>query len=179
MVVECGSPIVGSLDSDCFMLEYCEESVKNIRSGKYDIIYPHNHCIKYNVTSPNFYKKGDDRYLKRTGRSNNNTGGLLFISVDALLKIGMWNESFDCWGGEDSEFYCRCGRLGLSMRRFPGLLYHLNHPKKEGEGFYSNHKEANKDKLKKTRVLTTKELKEEVEKWSWVKSAKKTLNKET
>ncbi|MEO8451594.1 MAG: glycosyltransferase family 2 protein [Gemmatimonadota bacterium] len=46
------------------------------------------------------------------------------------VRINGFEERFEGWGGEDSEFVLRLLHAGLSKRRlrFGGVLYHLDHP---------------------------------------------------
>jgi hypothetical protein len=54
-------------------------------------------------------------------------GGTIAIARDAFIGLGGFDEGFVDWGGEDDEFYDRCGALG---HRRAGYLpfVHLWHP---------------------------------------------------
>lgn len=175
MAVECQSKIIASLDSDCFIedLSFYEKSIESIRNGEFDVVHPHSQCVRYDVSSVKFFVDGNIKFLRRTGMTANNSGGFLFISFESLLKMGMWNENFNSWGGEDTEFYCRAERFGLNKNRLNGTLIHLNHPKNKGSGFYAKPREENIPKLQRSRTLTPNDLKKEVEGWPWVIEAKK------
>lgn len=57
----------------------------------------------------------------------NSPGGSAFFDRERLLANGGYNEVFLSWGYEDDEIVERFVRLGLSVERVPGPLYHLEH----------------------------------------------------
>jgi len=54
-------------------------------------------------------------------------GGTIALARDAFMAIGGFDEGFVDWGGEDDEFYDRCGLLGHCRSGYLPFL-HLWHP---------------------------------------------------
>jgi len=54
-------------------------------------------------------------------------GGLVFWNKSSFIKIGMQNEYFSGWGGEDKEIMLRADLFNLKHYRINDVLYHLYH----------------------------------------------------
>jgi len=175
MAIDSGSSIFVFQDSDCFLepLDLYINAIQMIRDGSFDLVYPHNKCPRYNIISDLFFNSGDMSHLKFFRQTINNVGGLSMMSVDSFLRMGMWNENFDCWGKEDDDFYNRSNKVGLKINRLNGSLIHLNHDQDIGNGFYAKRSNSSKKEIGKIWNMTKDELQKEIPTWSWVKELKK------
>ncbi len=74
-----------------------------------------------------------------------------FWREDAI-KINGYNEDYEGWGREDSDFAIRLGNLGISARRlrYSGILYHLYHKTNSKHNFELNDVLQNETISKKT-----------------------------
>jgi hypothetical protein len=69
--------------------------------------------------------------LTPTVAHQNWKGGTIAVSRDALFALGGFDEGFVDWGGEDDEFYDRCGSLRHCRSGFLPFV-HLWHPPQSG-----------------------------------------------
>ncbi len=59
--------------------------------------------------------------------NHNSVGGAVFWNKEAYFKAGGENEHFISFGAEDQERVVRAEKLGLTIERVKGCLYHINH----------------------------------------------------
>ena len=57
----------------------------------------------------------------------NSVGGAVLWNKKSYLKSGGENENFISFGAEDQERVVRAEKLGLTIERIKGCLYHINH----------------------------------------------------
>jgi len=83
-----------------------------------------------------------NRLLKTLKFSANIRGGLSGIWRKDLESINGWNEEFEGWGLEDTEFIARLFHSGVSIRKikFQALTYHLWHMKQTQKQASQNQK---------------------------------------
>ena len=102
-----------------------------------------NKILKRKETRINFFASGIDNRMNaiessllsklfsyyRTGL-NNVRGANLSFWKDDLIKVNGFNEDFEGWGREDSEFAVRMENQGIKRKhlKFAGFGYHLYHP---------------------------------------------------
>jgi predicted glycosyltransferase involved in capsule biosynthesis len=61
-------------------------------------------------------------------------GDSFFGNKSSFIKIGMQNEYFSGWGGEDNEIMLRADLFNLKHYRINDVLYHLYHKKEIKKG---------------------------------------------
>jgi hypothetical protein len=59
--------------------------------------------------------------------NHNSVGGAVLWNRASYFKAGGENENFISFGAEDQERVVRAEKLGLSIERIKGCLYHINH----------------------------------------------------
>lgn len=59
--------------------------------------------------------------------NHNSVGGAVLWNRESYFKAGGENENFISFGAEDQERVVRAEKLGLSIERIKGCLYHINH----------------------------------------------------
>lgn len=94
-------------------------------------------------------------------------GGAVAFRRDKFIEGGMENEAFIAYNPEDVERYERFKKLGYSIARVPGPMYHMNHfitpTSSMANPFYS------RSELTRIVELTPEDLQKEVKTWEWVK----------
>lgn len=117
------------------------EAVAQIRERKCEVAYPYDGNfldISYILRS-HFYVHRDIEFLKRcqskmrllysSEEIPNAVGGAFLVSTGKYLSAGAENELFYGWGPEDGERYQRWVKLGYTIFRSRGCLFHLSHPR--------------------------------------------------
>jgi hypothetical protein len=61
------------------------------------------------------------------------TGAALWVKPTVFDEIGGWDERYEGWGGEDSDFYNRLRAAG-TVTHLPGAIFHLHHERPEMAG---------------------------------------------
>jgi predicted glycosyltransferase involved in capsule biosynthesis len=79
----------------------------------------------------------------------------------------MENENFIGWGCEDNERIIRAKKLGMSLHRVPGNLYHLDHTRHERENFDNDNYKNNVKELNKVNKMSQEELATYIKTWNW------------
>jgi hypothetical protein len=97
-------------------------------------------------------------------------GGAIFFNKESFIKGGMENENFISFGPEDSERLQRFSKLGFSVCRVRGPLYHLDHFKGIDSGKTHAFFQKNKAEFKKILALSAEDLRKYVDSWSWLKA---------
>ncbi|PWC31140.1 tetratricopeptide repeat protein [Azospirillum sp. TSO35-2] len=92
----------------------------------------------------------------------NSPGGGAFFNRERLLAAGGYNENFLSWGFEDDEIAERFRRLGLSVERVPGPLYHLEHARPANSSEQNPFFEANRAELERVRAADGDRLRADI-----------------
>ena len=149
------------------------EAANNIRKQKSEFCYSFDgNC--YNVPEniiPSFEKDLDYNVLSHdiTHKfSDRSPGGSIFIDSIYYVIAGMDNENMKAWGYDDDERVNRFKKLGLTVMRVNGTLYHLNHARTKNSTESIKTRE-NALELQRINKMSTGELIKEIETWSWVK----------
>lgn len=179
MVKEVNTPIVCIYDADVVMPpnQYFK-AAELIRNKKADMVIPYDgtcydlpECeIQHVKDSIGSTLKFDNINLQGCRkRRSNSIGGAIFFNRDSFIKGGMENENFKGWGAEDDEILHRFHKLGYKHTRIqPGILYHLYHPRTINSSPKNEYYRNNVKELKRIRNMNHKELRKEVNTWSWV-----------
>ncbi|MFD1627093.1 tetratricopeptide repeat protein [Azospirillum griseum] len=92
----------------------------------------------------------------------NSPGGSAFFDRERLFAAGGYNERFLSWGYEDDEIVERFRRLGLSVERTPGPLYHLEHERPENSTDQNPFIDANRAELERIRRIDPDALRADI-----------------
>jgi hypothetical protein len=136
----------------------------NLLDADNDIVYPYNgnwRNIPKGLFRKELYGLGD---LKGPIESY---GGAIFMSRLPFLIAGGENENFISWGPEDAERYTRFLKLGLSIERVNGPLFHLEHHRGKDSGRRNPFIEHNRKEWHKIRLMSIEELWKYVKTWHW------------
>lgn len=105
-------------------------------SGEYDIYSPCNVVIRASSANTKIASQRNDyirwSYLSRikgnSKRAANVCGGIVFMTKDAAIRLGGYDERFTTWGYEDVALDNHARKLGMKMGRHNAWCFHLYHP---------------------------------------------------
>lgn len=92
----------------------------------------------------------------------NSPGGSAFFERRTLLEAGGYNEHFLSWGYEDDEIVERFRRLGLTVERTAGPLYHLEHARPQNSTDQNPFLATNQAELERIRALDAAALRADI-----------------
>lgn len=143
-------------------------SVQLLRAGV-DVIYPYDGNFKL-ITKDQHINLAASLYWligKQFNGPIESWGGAIFMNRLAFISAGMENEKFISWGPEDAERFVRFNKMGLSVVRVNGPIYHLEHYRGQDSGKHNKHLEANRKEWHMIRLMEQEALKEYVKTWGW------------
>ncbi len=173
---EVNTPIYVLQDADviCSPSMYLE-AAERVRKKQSEFCYSFDgNC--YNIPEdiiPLFEKDLDYGVLnhKNTNKfSDRSPGGSIFIDSNSYTIAGMDNENMKAWGYDDDERVTRFRKLGFSISRVDGTLYHINHGRTENST-QSNQTFTNLTELRRISNMSRGELIKEIKKWTWVQKS--------
>ena len=138
--------------------EFCYSFDGNCFNVPEDIIPLFEKDLDYNVLTHENTHQFSDR----------SPGGSIFIDSQYYVIAGMDNENMKAWGYDDDERVTRFRKLGLTVKRVDGTLYHLNHERTQNST-QSNQTLINRNELQRISRMNTGELIKEIKSWGWVK----------
>jgi len=166
------TPYVCIYDADVLMRrEQYMDAVDDLRKNKADVIYPFNgsfldidrlYVEQIRNSNMSLYMLSDKNFCIL---SNNSPGGAFFIKKESWDSVGGGNENFRSWGWEDNEFFYRFQRLGLRLKRSPGVIYHVSHPRGINSSPGTPHSIKNKEEYDKVLAMTEEDLRSYIQSW--------------
>jgi predicted glycosyltransferase involved in capsule biosynthesis len=172
---EADTPIIVNYDTDVlFPIKQYVESVKLIRDGRADMVYPYDgrffgveadrdiNAVMTELSLDNVRL----HFMKHI--RNDSVGGAIFWNKDSFIRGGMENENFVSWGFEDDERLVRFKALGFNIMRWPGILYHLNHPSSPNSASVHKFYESNQKEFLKIKNMTPEQIVEYMKEWTWL-----------
>lgn len=131
----------------------------------FDIVHPFNRVVKDIVDKKTFREDYEFNAVESPAQHRDwADGGIVFWNKRSFIEIGMNNEYFSGWGGEDNEILNRANLCELKQIRIDDVLYHLYHhrPKLRND-------ENMKHMAKILQIKSKEELLEEISQWPWMK----------
>jgi predicted glycosyltransferase involved in capsule biosynthesis len=174
MCREAKTPYVVNYDTDVLLpINQYILAVDMLRNNVADIVYPYDGRfvdLSGSVLDTVIRNKSlvgiDDSH----GRilTKDSVGGCVFVNKAKYMDGGMENENFISWGPEDLERKERFEKLGYTVRRLQGPLFHLNHPKSLNSANETHSAFIkNGEEYKKVKNMSAEELRAYVNTWSW------------
>lgn len=172
------TPIVVNWDADVFVPPLqLWLAADRVRRGE-DMVYPYDGRFARVPRVP-WHKTlqdgldlglfGDTKFTGKHGHPlpTTSVGGAIMFNRESFLLGGGENEYMVSFGPEDWERYDRFKKLGYTVTRVAGSLYHLDHwigPNSSGRNpfFKANHAELDKE-----RAMTLDQLDAYVMSWPW------------
>ena len=99
--------------------------------------------------------------------NHNSVGGAVLWNRASYFKAGGENENFISFGAEDQERVVRAEKLGLSIERTKGCLYHLNHWVGVNSSTRNPYFIANRDEFEKVKGMDRAELEDYIKSWNF------------
>jgi len=136
------------------------KAIELLRNREADFVYPYE---KYFLdTSPilrkMFLRNPEIEFLEQNIKKMkemyppNPLGGAFLANLKSYKESGLENESFYGWGMEDGERFYRWENMGYKIKRVPGPLFHLSHPRGQNSNFH----DVDQHFLKKKEVISVK-----------------------
>ncbi|MFT4927142.1 MAG: hypothetical protein ACI8WB_003248 [Phenylobacterium sp.] len=117
-------PFIVFADGDIFLdkadYQHCFDSLQVFDAVDPKKFYINNVDLQPQTAESPDYQFKDKRY------GNTFAGGIFLIRRQSLLDIGMWDEAFEGWGGEDNAME-HVIRLYLRQCRLQLEVYHIDH----------------------------------------------------
>jgi hypothetical protein len=181
MALKAGTRIVANWDADVVVSPLqILRAVQFIREGA-DMVYPYGGQFARVPRLPWFGELertidiGVVGSTKFNGMNNNDAesfGGAVLFHRDEFISGGMENENFVSFGPEDMERLERFKKLGKTIRRVPGPLYHINHWVGVNSSNRHQHVKQNRAEWEKILNMSSVELSQYVHTWQWNKRQK-------
>jgi hypothetical protein len=170
-VMHSTTPYIATSDLDCITRKRNIKIALGLLERGYDVVHPFNHRVTDIIDKEAFIRNYNLKKVNSPEQYRNRAdGGIIFWNKKSFIRIGMENEYFLGWGGEDNEIMLRARLCGLKHYRIDDTLYHLHHHRPQ------KRTTKNEDLEEKTRKLKSKdECQEMVKNWPWVKEAWKTI----
>ena len=170
-VKECGTTTFCNIDVDVFMdADRYVEAMECI--GDYDIVYPYDGRF-YDIQqeyNKNFLLEEKDIDIRFAGLINKDSyGGMVFFKTHIFIEGGMENEKFVSWGAEDIERPVRFGKLGYSIHRMGGPIYHFTHHRGVNSNETNPHYKDGLTEYGKISVMWKEKLEKYVQTFPWLK----------
>lgn len=172
---EADTSIVVNYDTDVlFPIAQYVNSAQLIRDGKADMVYPydgrffgvHNEQDLGKFLNTLDLKQIRIQFMQHI--RNDSVGGAIFWNKEKFIEGGMENENFISWGFEDDERVCRFKTLGYTIMRWPGILYHLNHPSSPNSASAHAYYDHNQNEFLKVKNMDETQLREYMKEWTWL-----------
>ena len=167
---------VANLDCDIVVMPNQWQATLNaLRSESADMVYPYDgEMIQIPSSYVPWLEQGRFDSMPRALRNlmhSNSVGGCVVWRRQSFLEFGMENEHFISWGFEDDERLARAQTLGLRIHRIPGPVFHLHHPRGANSTGMHPFYEKNQQELQRISLMSSTELRAEVQTWQWRKKA--------
>ncbi|WP_316789498.1 galactosyltransferase-related protein [Pedobacter frigoris] len=170
------TPYIALYDADVvFPIPQIMESIALLRECNCDMVYPYDGgFVGVGLLMKVMFSKLLDASLFESNQNKLNIGtkrsygGCVFLNKEAYQKAGLENENLTSWGPDDIERWKRMLLLGYKIKRVPGNLYHLPHPRSLNSGYTSI-----QSRMKLTNeyldicTMQKEELEKYVASWEW------------
>lgn len=168
-VVASNTPYIAYSDVDCLTKKKNINYALELLHKGFDVVHPFNKRVTDIIDKETFKINFDFDTVDSTEQDRPwADGGIVFWNKRSFISVGMSNEYFTGWGGEDNDIMTRASLCHLKQYRINDTLYHLYHyrPLKRTQN--------NVEQLRKTKQMKSiKECLTEVNQWPWVINAKK------
>lgn len=162
-VIESKTKYIGISDIDCLTEnKNVNKSIKLLNKG-FEVVHPFNRVINDIVDKDKFKQEYDFKTVDSPKQYRDwADGGIVFWNKEAFISIGMKNENFNGWGGEDNEILIRARLFQLKQIRIDETLYHLYHERPQIRT------KNNVEQLEKIeQIKDEKDLLNEIKGWEW------------
>ncbi|MFA0847570.1 MAG: galactosyltransferase-related protein [Methanobacterium formicicum] len=158
------TPYFAIVDIDCLTEKKNVDMALYLLDKGFEVVHPFNRIIKDIVDKKSFKKEFDFKKVNSPPQYRDwADGGIVFWNENAFIDIGMKNEYFSGWGGEDNEILIRANLCKLKQIRIDDALYHLHHDRPQIRT------QNNVEQTEKIEQIGDKEeLLQEINNWPWL-----------
>ncbi len=169
------TPIVVNFDCDILLPPMqVILAAEAIRSGEADFCFPYDGRFARVPRNPWF--KRMEKYLDTGIMCNEDfngtrpgdalsVGGCIFANRDKFFESGGENENMVSWGPEDLERVHRWEKLGYTVKRIKGMLFHLDHQTGANSSGRNPHFKKNNREYDRIQAMSRQELIDYVKSW--------------
>lgn len=167
-VIASKTPYFAIFDIDCLTTKKNIDLAIHLMNNGFEVVHPFNRVVKDIVDKENFRKEYNFQEVKTPAQYRDwADGGIVFWNKRSFISIGMLNEYFMGWGGEDNEILIRTNLCQLKQIRIDEKLYHLYHERPQ------KRTKNNIEQLEKIlKIKTKEEMIKEIKEWPWVMKQK-------
>lgn len=168
-VIASETPYFVIVDVDCLTKKKNIDMAIYLLEKGFDVVHSFNRVVKDIMDKERFRKEYDFEGVNSPAQYREwADGGIVFWNKQAFIDIGMKNEYFSGWGGEDNEILIRANLCELKQIRIDDTLYHLYHDRPQIRT------KNNVEQMEKILKIESKdELLTEINKWPWIEKIKK------
>ncbi len=173
-VIKSKTPYIAIFDVDALTRkENIDQAIYLLDKG-FELVHPFDRLVKDIVDKKSFIADWDFEKVKSpTQQRDWADGGIVFWNKRSFIDIGMKNEHITGWGSEDNEIIFRANIFQLKQIRIDDILYHLFHDRLKVKT------RDNFENMKKMMYIKSKkELLKEINQWTWLEEAKKTIQED-
>ncbi len=149
-----------------------KSALESLRADDADLVYPFDgRMVEVSYGCHSWLERGDFDCLPIDSQriiEALSVGGCFIFNRETFTKFGMENENFKSWGFEDDERVLRAYRLGLRVKRLPGVIYHVFHRRGPDSRPDNPFIQSNAQEVQRIKQLKIAELRAEVKQWPWV-----------
>lgn len=167
-VIKSKTPYFAAFDMDTLTKKKNIDLAIYLLDREFEVVHPFNRMVMDITDKESFIEDYDFSQVNSSVQYRDwADGGIVFWNKNSFIDIGMMNEHFQGWGGEDTEILIRANVNQIKQIRIDDILYHLYHyrpqkrPKKNADEI-----------ILISKLKSKKELQKEIRKWPWVVKAK-------
>lgn len=175
MAKEAKTDIIVNWDADVIITPLqILQAVQKIRNGA-DMVFPYDGRFARIPRNVWFQKIehfldigiiGDTQFNGMMPNDNHNSvGGAVIWNRKRFLEAGGENENFISFGAEDQERVVRAEKLGYTIDRVPGCLYHMSHWVGVDSSTRNPYFIRNREEFEKVKGMSKEELQEYIKSW--------------
>lgn len=171
-VIASETPYFAIVDVDCLTEKKNIDLAIYLLEKGFEVVHSFNRVIKDITDKESFRKDFDFRVVKSPPQYRDwADGGIVFWNKDAFIDIGMKNEYFSGWGGEDNEILIRANLCKLKQIRIDDTLYHLYHDRPQ---IRTKNNIAQMERI--LNIENKEDLLNEINKWPWIEKVKNSIS---
>jgi hypothetical protein len=147
-------------------------ALDSLRADEADLVYPFDgRMVEVSYGCHSWLERGDFDGLPIDSQKiieALSVGGCFIFNREMFTTFGMENENFKSWGFEDDERVLRAYRLGVRVKRLPGVIYHVFHHRGPDSRPDNPFIQSNAQEVQRIKHLKIAELRAQVKQWPWV-----------
>lgn len=147
-------------------------ALDSLRADEAELVYPFDgRMVEVSYGCHSWLERGDFDGLPIDSQriiEALSVGGCFIFNRETFTTFGMENENFKSWGFEDDERVLRAYRLGVRVKRLPGVIYHVFHHRGPDSRPDNPFIQSNAQEVQRIKQVKIAELRAEVKQWPWV-----------